>query len=164
VQSAPETQSSGTVHLIHGYLCSGKTTFAKQLEQRSGGVRVSLDEWMIRLTGENVRHDDEIYERLYALMAEIWPRIVVAGVDVVLDYGFWKRARRDDARAAATQLGAPHRLYWVRCPDIVARARCRERADATGDVHYYIDDKAFDVLRTKYESLAPDEPYELIET
>ena len=68
-----------TVHLIHGYLCSGKTTFAKELERHTSGVRSSLDEWMTALTGDPVHLDDELYERLYGLVMGLWPSITAAG-------------------------------------------------------------------------------------
>ena len=153
----------GTVHLVHGYLCCGKTTFAKDLEEHCGGVRFSLDEWLIRLSGDVVHLDEELFERAYALITELWPRLVARGVDVVLDFGFWRRVRRDEARALAEGLGAVARLYWVRCPHEVARARCRERnLRLAGD--YLIDDEAFDRLRERFEPLQPDENFELIET
>lgn len=121
-----------TAHLIHGYLCCGKTTFAKELETRTGGIRFSLDEWMTTLTGDSVHLDDGHYERLYGLMMELWPKIVAGGLDVILDFGFWTRRRRDGARAAAAAVGASARLYLIQSPDDVARARCRERKPTVG--------------------------------
>lgn len=155
--------AAGTVHLIHGYLCSGKTTFASELERRCAGIRLSLDEWMIRLTGEPVHLDDDLYERLYRLAAELWPRIAGRGIDVVLDFGFWRRARRDEARATAAEIGVPVRLYWVRCPDAEARRRCLER-NRTPGADYYIDENGFEALRAKYEPLGSDEEYQVVET
>lgn len=55
------------------------------------------------------------------------------------------------------------RLYWVRCPEEVARARCRQRnIRLAGD--YFIDDEAFDRLRARFEPLEPDESFEVIDT
>jgi predicted kinase len=151
-----------TAHLIHGYLCSGKTTFAKELEQRTGGVRFSLDEWMTALTDDAVHLDDALYERLYGITMGLWPRIVERGLDVILDFGFWTRRRRDEARAAAAAVGSPARLYLVQSPDDIARARCRERNRRPG-ADYRISDEAFDALRSKFQPLGPDEEHEEIE-
>lgn len=148
------------MHIIHGYLCSGKTTFAKQLEQTTGGVRSSLDEWMTALTGDPVHLDDELYERLYALVMGWWPRIAEREIDVILDFGFWSRGRRDDARRAAA--GYDARLYEVRCPDHIARSRCRERNERLG-VDYHVSDEAYDALRYKFEPLEADEVAETVE-
>lgn len=42
-----------TVHLIYGFIACGKTTFATKLEVETGGLRLSLDDWTIGLTGMN---------------------------------------------------------------------------------------------------------------
>ena len=47
------------MHLLCGLLGAGKTTYAKQLATDVGGVRFTLDEWMLRLYG--LRHDDPRY-------------------------------------------------------------------------------------------------------
>jgi predicted kinase len=153
-----------TVHLIHGYLCSGKTRFAKELEKRTGAIRLSLDEWVIAVSGENEHLDDQIYERVLGLVTDLWPRIAERGVDVVLDFGFWRRAERDAARAQAARVGAAAKLYLVHCPDDVARERCRRRNERLQQGQYRIDDNAFEMLRSKFEPLDPDEPYQVLNT
>ena len=42
-----------TVHLLCGKVGSGKTTFARRLEQ-NGAVRYSVDDWMLRLYGAHM--------------------------------------------------------------------------------------------------------------
>ena len=145
-----------TVHLIHGYLCSGKTTFAKELEQRTNGVRFSLDEWMTALTWDPIHLDDDLYERLYALVMAFWPRIAERELDVILELGFWSRRRRDDARGAVVAAGHHARLYALSCPHDVARSRCAERSKQDGR-GYRISVEAYDALRSKFEPLGPEE-------
>lgn len=43
-----------TVHMIHGFVGVGKTTFAKKLQQEVNAVRFSPDEWMIARPLANV--------------------------------------------------------------------------------------------------------------
>lgn len=149
---------TGTVHLVHGYLCSGKTTFARELEARTGGVRISLDEWMIELTGDNVHLDDDLFERLFGVITAFWPQLAARGLDVILDFGFWSRRSRDATRAAAEPLGVPVRLYLVEALEEVARARCRERTSGG----YVLGESGYDALRWKFEPLGPDEPHEVV--
>jgi predicted kinase len=149
---------TGTAHLVHGYLCSGKTTFARELEARTGGVRISLDEWMIELTGDNVHLDDELYERLFDLVTAFWPQLAERGLDVILDFGFWSRRSRDATRAVAESSGVRVRLYLAAVPEEVARARCRERTSGG----YVLGESGYDSLRRKFEPLGPDEPHEVI--
>ncbi len=42
-----------TAHLIVGFIGSGKTTFAKKLEQEIGALRFTKDEWFIRVFGND---------------------------------------------------------------------------------------------------------------
>lgn len=151
------------VHLIHGFLCCGKTTFAKELERRTGGVRISLDEWLIALTGDTVRLEQELVERLQAQMEELWPEFVTLGIDVILDFGFWRRQDRDQVRKKAEDIGAATRLYWIHCPDQVARERCRQRNAAQGG-EYHVSDEGFDEMRSRFEPLDSEEEHELIES
>ncbi len=154
-----------TVHLIHGYIGAGKTTFAKKLAEEVNGVRFNPDEWMVRLYGEDPPANQfaERLERVFALLDDQWVRVVRCGVDVVLDYGFWTRGSRDEARQRAALAGVPSRLYALQCSETSARARCRQRnTDLQGSL--YIADNTFDVLKARFEPLQPDEPYVAIVT
>jgi predicted kinase len=154
-----------TAHLIHGFLGAGKTTLARRLEAELGAVRFSPDEWMSRLYGDDppAERFADMLSRVYAIMDQQWPLLLARGLDVVLDYGFWTRASRDHARAQAIAAGARSLLYWVRCGEEVARARCRARnADLRGSL--FIADATFDLLKNRFEPLGPDEPFELVET
>jgi predicted kinase len=152
-----------TVHLIHGFLCCGKTTFAKELESRTGGIRISLDEWMTELTGDPVHLDQPFVERIYAQMMRLWPQLAARGLDVILDFGFWRRRYRDEARAKAVAIGASVRLYRIWCSDDVARARCRERNKRLG-ASYHVSDEGFEEMRSRFEPLDPDEQHDVVET
>ena len=60
-----------TLHLLHGPVGSGKTTFARQLERKIRAVRFTPDEWMIRLYGDRppVETFQETLDRLYELIS-----------------------------------------------------------------------------------------------
>lgn len=147
-----------TVHLIHGYLGVGKTTFARQLERRILAVRFSPDEWITRLYGDDppAQHFDDYMTRVFAIADEQWMAVARCGVDVILDYGFWTRAWRDAARRRATELGAELRLYALSCPDALARQRVQARnADLRGSL--FVADATYDALRSRFEPLQADE-------
>ena len=59
-----------TAHLLHGFIYSGKTTFAKEPESRYDAVRFSHDEWMHTLYGANPPKEqfDELYSRVGGLI------------------------------------------------------------------------------------------------
>ncbi len=74
-----------TAYLIHGYLGSGKTTYAKALEQKSNAVRFTHDEWMKELYGDDPAEDSfaDDAERVSKVMEAVWTRCLQIGVDVI---------------------------------------------------------------------------------
>jgi predicted kinase len=98
-----------TAHLVHGFLCTGKTTFARTLERQTAGVMLSADEWYLRLDVAEApmpHLDDTDWVRMMSVLDELWPRVLERGVDVVLDFGYWRREARDRARESARAAGA----------------------------------------------------------
>jgi hypothetical protein len=148
-----------TAHLIHGYLGAGKTTLARRLERERSAIRLTPDEWMSRLFGPDP-HAETFRAKetaILELMEPLWSKCLSQGVDVVLDFGFWRRIQRDRVRRLAGEVGANAVLYHVTCDDSEARRRIagRNTRDSEG---LYIAPETFDVLRPEFEALEPDEP------
>jgi predicted kinase len=152
-------------HLVHGYLGAGKTTFAKRLAERTGALRYSPDELMVARYGHDPpeRHFGEYLELVYAEINAEWPRTLALGRDVILDFGFWTRAWRAAARARAANARAATKLYFVRCSEATARARCLRRNE-NPEGSLVVTDDTFEVLKSRFEPLASDEPFELVDT
>lgn len=151
-----------TVHLICGFLGAGKTTFSRSLAEQRPAVTFSVDELYLQLfTDEPTRElNAKAFDRLVLMLNGVWPQVVKAGVDVVLDFGFWRRAFRDDIRARATLVSAETRLYWLQCPDDVALARCLRRNGLPGA--FLITAQDYRELKAGFEPPASDEAYETI--
>ncbi len=150
-----------SVFAVAGFLGTGKTTFSRELARSTGGVRLSIDEWTIGLSGDDFALDPELFSRTWNLLSELWPRIAWAGVDVILDFGFWRREDRDVARARATEARANFRLYWLQCSEETSRTRVIGRREAGS---YRFDSASFDLLRTRFEPLTDDEIFEVVTT
>ena len=149
-----------TAHLIHGYLGAGKTTFARRLEVERRAVRFTPDEWMAGLFGEDP--PENTFQRnltnVLRLLEDLWLRCLVLGVDVVLDYGFWRRAERNHVRAIVKNVGAEVALYRLTCPDEEARTRVGKRNLDEGR-SLFIAPATFETLKSRFEPLDSDEPY-----
>ncbi|MCF4129302.1 AAA family ATPase [Methylobacterium sp. SyP6R] len=149
-----------TAHLLFGLVGSGKTTLARDLEQRHRAVRFTPDEWMARLFGENPPADTfpQHAAVILDLMEPVWTRCLTLGIDVVLDYGFWRRTERDQARRVVESCGARALLYKVECPEDEARRRVAAR-NGHADRSLFIAPETFDVLRERLEPLHADEVF-----
>jgi predicted kinase len=153
-----------TAHLLFGSPGVGKTTFARQLEAR-GAVRFTPDEWMCGLFGEDppAAIFPEKAAALLSLMQPVWTRCLACGTDVVLDYGFWKRSERDEARKIVRGVGASSILYAVTCSETEARDRIARRNNAA-DRSLHIASATFEILKARLEPLCSDEDHVVIST
>ena len=153
-------------HLVHGFVCVGKTTYAKKLSERQLAIRFSLDEWIINFYGQDLSADRfKVYEHhvseliwnfaAYALRAE---------QDVILDFGFWSRSSRDQARQKVEAIGANAVLHCVTCSDETARRRLVKRNNQRPPDALEIDEAAIALSRERFEPLEDDEPHQLIVT
>jgi predicted kinase len=153
-----------TAHLLFGYPGVGKTVFARQLETQ-GAVRFTPDEWMSRLFGEDPPEAifPEKAAAIISLMQPLWTRCLLLGVDVVLDYGFWKRSERDNVRKIVRHTGASSILYAITCSEEEARSRIARRNHAA-DRSLYIAPATFEILKNRIEPLGSDEDHVVIST
>ncbi|MGH9267950.1 MAG: AAA family ATPase [Acidimicrobiales bacterium] len=104
-----------------------------------------------------------LWDRLLHVLDQLWVAVVVRGVDVVLDFGFWDRAARDRTRALAASVRVDVVLYQVVCEEAVARRRCIDRNSAPAG-SFVIHPSAFDELKAKFEPLGADEPAVRVDT
>jgi predicted kinase len=142
-----------------GMPCSGKTTLAKQLERDAPAVRLTTDEWLMRLLdSEPSDHPDApIRDRLEALLLDLAMRLLSMSVDVVLDFGVWSRSEREDFRARAAAVGARSELHFlnVSLNDLLARLPARNANLPPGT--YRIEPEQMRLWWTWFEPPAAEE-------
>jgi predicted kinase len=155
-----------TLHLIHGFIGTGKTSFAKKLEQGLPAFRLNNDGFMRRLYGSNPPQDkfQEYYKNIEEMMLDLTQRLLCLGVDVVIDDGFWTREKRDFIREFSKKHNAQYKFYYIKCDMQTAKQRVLMRTKNKEKDQLFIDENAFDELFLKYEPMMEDEDFELVLT
>lgn len=120
--------ATGRLILICGLPGSGKSTLARRLEAERPAVRLNPDEWMRDLAVDFFDHGfrARIEERFWQLAQTL----TVAGLTVVLDYGFWARSERDAKRTWARAHDVAVELHVLDAPldELVRRVEARDPA------------------------------------
>lgn len=104
-----------TLHLMVGLPFSGKTTLARKLERERSALRLTPDEWQVRLFGQDAEEPehDARHSLIEAMLWNIASRALELGTNVILDFGFWAREEREDYRSRAKQLGASSEVHYL---------------------------------------------------
>lgn len=113
----------GTLQLLIGPVGAGKTTYARRRMCQSPAVLLDLDEWMVRLFGEDTRPEEDVLdwyaqrrERCRELIWDTAGSILACGTDVFVETGllsgqerlaFYERARAEDRKLCVYLLDAP---------------------------------------------------------
>ena len=121
-----------TLLLMCGLPGSGKTTLARRIERERDALRLTPDEWIARLYGTRLTPPalDWCRDPVESVQWEVAERALRLGVNVILDFGFWSRAEREEFRARAAALGAGSEIYFLDAPRAELSARLAGRAGA----------------------------------
>jgi predicted kinase len=149
-----DTPARPTVYLLCGFVSSGKTTYARQLE-RSGVVRLSIDEWIFERYGRHgidypesqyPEHEAEARRALDTRLTEL----LAAKRSVVLDYGLWSRSDRDRYKRLVDQHGGTWRLLYFRISERLARERLGRRNTRRDANALTVNERHFAEFRSRF--------------
>lgn len=154
------------LYLIHGFVGAGKTTFAQKLEFEKRAVRYSHDEWMCERFGPNPPAEkfEEYRQIVTDEIKQQTAERLSRGQDVILDFGFWKRADRDAYRAWAAMMDVECILYFINADPDVMKERVLQRTVDLPQGQLVIDENAIELFKTRFEPLASDEAHILVRT
>lgn len=154
-----------TLTLLCGLPRSGKTSLARRLERQGQTLRLSSDDWMVPLFGQQMPR--EVFNARLAVIRDLqWElaaRLLDLGVHVVLDDGFWRLAERELYRQRADELEISCQTVFldVPLPELQRRLSLRNAAAEPGTFEadtFLIDTAALALFHSWFEAPHAGEP------
>jgi hypothetical protein len=138
---------------------SGKTTLAKQLERERRALRLTPDEWIVRLFGSALTPPtlDWCREPVESVQWSVAERALGLGVNVILDFGFWTRREREDFRGRAAGLGVASELHFLDVPRAALLSRLESRNAALPPYAFRVTGAQLDSWWALFEPPTGDE-------
>ena len=151
-------------HLVAGSTGAGKSTAAREIAERVGGVRLSIDEWMNALYWMDCPEKNDFpwaLERIGRCEAQIEAvarELARAGVDAVLDLGFTTRAQRMEWLTRARAAGVSCVLHVLEVDAEVRWARVCERNRGESAMYaFVVTREMFDFMEGRWEMPSAEE-------
>ena len=120
------------------------TTLAQKLEHELPALRLTLDEWHIRLFGQDAEEPehDARHRLIETILWNIGNRMLELGMNVILDYGLWAREEREEYRLRAKQLGASSEVHYLDVPEDELLRRLEKRNSRPSQESFLISEEA----------------------
>lgn len=139
--------------LICGKICSGKTTYAKQLCRNKKAVLLSVDEIMLSAFGQYAGNKhDEYTQKIKKYLLNKSTELIKAETNAVLDWGFWQKADREYVKEFYRANNIQCEFHYIDISNELWKSRIDKRNREVLDKKteaYYVDDN----LAAKFNGL-----------
>ncbi len=152
------------IHLIVGNTGSGKTTYAKQLKNDTGGLIFSIDQWNKTLFLPDKKPTVglewflERIERAESLIQSLIAQLESEKTDSILDLGLSKFDHREKFRKFAKTHGFDLKLHYLDVAKEVRLERVIKRNREKGETfEFEVTRQNFDFMESWFEIPTTDE-------
>ncbi len=115
------------VVLLCGKICSGKSTYASELNKNNEYVILSSDDLMLPLS--NYLCGD--YDEALAVFVDYFKckacEIVRAGANVIFDFGSWSKVSREEMKSYFAEQGIKTEMHYIKASDEIWHKRIEKR-------------------------------------
>lgn len=152
----------GSVYLICGKICSGKSFYAKALKEKHHAVILSTDEATYDLiNNEQGEFYDIFAQRVNHYLRRKAVEICQAGANVILDWGFWTKENRTGISAYFKSHGISCEWHYIDIDDDTWKRNIEERnqriEEGNGGSDFYVDEGLLNKLLSMFEIPDKDE-------
>jgi len=157
-----------TLHLMVGLPCSGKTTKARILEKEYNALLLTTDKWHIKLFGNEAieieKDHDKKHERVEEMLWEIAKRVLILGIDVILDFGFWGKSERIYFKDKSKEMGIKFKIHFMNIEKDELYKRLDERNKKLPEGAFKITKENMDEYIKTFQPVEEDEYIEGIKS
>lgn len=151
----------GKIVLLCGKVCSGKSTYANRIRDKYNAVILSCDELMLSLFKEQLGEGHEqILKKTQSYLYRLAERIARTGTTVILDFGFWSCAERQEIRDIFRHKNIATELHYVKVsPEAWLKNIKKRNEDAKSrqENSYYIDENMKRLFDIRFQEPAESE-------
>jgi len=153
----------GSVILICGKICSGKTHYAERISEQENAVILSCDEIAFDLSLNMIKdsdmHDD-MMARIKSYLYKKTVEIAMHGTNVVLDFGFWSKEERESVSKYFKERNIIFQWHFIEISDVDWKRNIEKRNQLvyTNQINaYFLDQGLISELLSKFEKPSKDE-------
>lgn len=145
--------------LMVGLPFSGKTTMAKRLEKQYEAIRLTPDEWHVKLFGQDVysTEHDKRHSAIESIMVDLTFKLLENGQNVILDFGFWTTEERIFFRDKAKEKQIDFAICYCECPEEELEERMNKRNNAPDNPYFYIPIEKYKEYEKVFQKPTSDE-------
>lgn len=147
---------------ICGKICCGKSYYAMQIKEQENAVILSIDEVTYDLIDNEQGEFYNVFaERVNKYLMKKAVEIVKSGCNVILDWGFWTKAERQETTKYFNQFGIDVEWHYVDIEQSRWERLIEERnakiQNGYGGSDFYVDECLMEKLLSKFEEPTRDE-------
>ena len=150
------------LYLVCGKICSGKSYYSKQLQEKVNAVILSPDEATYDLINNKQGEFYNVFcARLINYMNKKAVEIVKAGANVIYERGLWSKEEREKVKQYFKENNIETELHYIHVSDENWKKQIDERnkkvEEGNGGADFYLDEGLMKKLVSKFEEPTDDE-------